>query len=706
MDFYNLKAIFAARKTAFSMLAPSDSFRVAAKRYHPYIKPEFAKIEFASERPSIILISAVGATGKTTLAEVLSSETGMPLLDLGKHKPVGDNTLRGLLTSAFDVKDLSGVFEGIAKGTFGVIIDGIDEGRSKTNENAFDAFLDDLAKLCAGSPSTSLVLLGRTQILEECWLYLTDRGVSTGLISISPFDLESARNYIDEFTKELESNHAEQYRIARDSILAKLAGAFEKNVGNSPTDFISFIGYPPVLDAIVTLLQKERNFHKLQQMLESANATAVETTLLSRIGAYVARREREQKVLTNIVQPLIADLPLAEREFIVSKVFEAEEQYMRLVSYCIGKPLTFAEIPRPLINTQYEEKILEWIPEHPFIAGRQFRNAVFEAIALSTLMSSSNVDAHQLVLEYYESHRYNYYVVYMLDLIAPDRGVPIHCLSALLGCALEFQSSTSAVELRVDSADWEIGGDEEVSKAIDIQIEIVMGADGETSKTISFRSELNDATPIRLGHRFSATFVAVPCEIALGGAQELELTAPMAIFASKINLQAASLVLKHHPKSSEQNYVLLEADIVESSVTKATINGVGLVIATDAHNNLAYPLVQYARVREKFSSDPSLKRKYLKLRKILLHFRSHSRGTMAKYKEKVDNERVAGNELGQAILNKLLQDQILTLDGNFYFLQPLNVDKHLGVSCIDLQKGFTSDKLQQYLAAIPETAVR
>jgi hypothetical protein len=53
----------------------------------------------------VILISAVGATGKTALAEQLSRETRLPILDLGKHKPVGDNTLTGLLTTAYDVKD-------------------------------------------------------------------------------------------------------------------------------------------------------------------------------------------------------------------------------------------------------------------------------------------------------------------------------------------------------------------------------------------------------------------------------------------------------------------------------------------------------------------------------------------------------------------------------------------------------------------------
>jgi hypothetical protein len=112
----------------------------------PYIQPSFEKILFDSERPTIILISAVGASGKTALAENLSRETGLPILDLSKHQPVGANALTDVLTQAFDIQDISTVLGGLATGTFGVIIDGVDEGRSKTTKEAFEAFLDDIIR--------------------------------------------------------------------------------------------------------------------------------------------------------------------------------------------------------------------------------------------------------------------------------------------------------------------------------------------------------------------------------------------------------------------------------------------------------------------------------------------------------------------------------------------------------------------------------
>ena len=206
MNFYSLESIVASQKVAYDMLLPTDSFYIAPPRPTPYIKPTFSKIVFETEKPQVVLISAVGATGKSALAHVLSNSTSLPLLELGKHKPVGDNTLTGLLTSAFHIEDLSRLFQGTRSGTYGVIIDGIDEARSKTTDKAFEAFLDDVARLCSGATATSFVLLGRTQILEECWDYLTTKGTSVGLVTIDPFDLDSARKYIDVFTGSVDAD--------------------------------------------------------------------------------------------------------------------------------------------------------------------------------------------------------------------------------------------------------------------------------------------------------------------------------------------------------------------------------------------------------------------------------------------------------------------------------------------------------------------
>jgi len=90
----------------------------------------------------------------------------------------------------------------------------------------------------------------------------------------------------------------------------------------------------------------------------------------------------------------------------------------------------------------------------------------------------------------------------------------------------------------------------------------------------------------------------------------------------------------------------------------------------------------------------------MRLRKILTHFRSHSKGAMAKYRDKIENERVAGNPIGEAVLNRLLHDGVLILKDPMYFIQTDQVGQLLGISWPELRKGDISDKLLQYLRSI------
>lgn len=701
MNFYNLSSIIAAQKQAIPMREATNSFSVTTARKTPYIEPTFNKIDFQQEKPSVILVSAVGATGKTTLAQILSHDTGLPLLDLSAHKPVGDNTLTGLLTTAFRVDDLSRVFEGISQGSFGVVIDGIDEGRSKTTEKGFEAFLDDVARLCQGSSSTSFVLLGRTQTLEESWLYLTEKGISTGLITISPFDAESARAYIDAFADGPGSGQSAEYRQVRDTILTTLSAAFNDSTPEGEHSFLSFIGYAPVLDAIVTLLQEEHNYYRLGGELNAGAVNDVEIELLHRISSYVLRREKEQKVVPNILVPLVADMPSNEQERITHSTFGVEEQCMRLVAHCLRRPLAPGWIGVPLLDERYEAQLVTFLPEHPFVTDYRFRSAVFEAVALGTLILSAKPEAVQLALDYVDSHKHNYHLVYLLHQMAGGRAIPISVLRVLLGAAQEFRSRTASVEVSVEGPEQ---GDGEATplaeQEVEIQVEIVMGDDGSKSRSFDFRSMLETGTPVRLGYRLSSIFVSLPGEILIDGPNEIEITAPAEICARRIALQSPALVLRPAAATAVPKHVVLEAESLESTVGKIAANGIAFVLSVSDRSGLSYPAIQYVEDKKGSFRDPLLKEKYLRLRRILVHFRSHSKGALAKYRPKIEHERVLRNALGEEILRRCLKDKILTLDGSFYFLEPGAVNEHLGISYDDLSKGRTSEKLLQYLRSV------
>ena len=693
--------MLAATKGTFPLAAPTESFYIVSERHPSYIEPRFDKLAYDSERPSVLLISAVGVTGKTTLANVLSHDVGIPLLDLSTHKPVADNTLTGVLHKAFNTEHYSDVFAGISEGQYGVIIDAIDEGRSKTTEKGFEAFLDDIAALCPNAPNTSFVVLGRPRIMEDCWLYLTEQGVRTGLLTIAPFDITNARRYIDTFSEVGNTPHLELYENVRDKILNMLGSAFTGEPELRKKDFLSFIGYPPVLDSIVTLLREERNYHKLSIEMQSQGVNN-EIRLLHQIALYILQRERKEKVIPNIVDPLVAGLPRPQQIKATENAYDCEEQAARLLSLCLNRAITFQRMPNASLNERYEEQLNTFVTEHPFLTGKgSFRNAVFESVALGILMASPNPKFKEIVLEYTQTHRDSYHLLYLLSIIADSGHVPIEYIHILAGSAMEFWSRTASVDLRIigpDVSEWEDGAASDLS--VDIDVDIAMGGDENISKSFSFSSNLTGCSTVNLNSPLSTAYVSLPCEVVFSAKEDLQIIAPVEVSALRIQIEPKGMVLRQNPGEREEGEVTFEAETVTSRLENIFTNGVSLKVYVTDPTELAYPLYNYAYKKRALPKNRQMKEKYLRLRRILVEFRSHGRGALARHRQKIEDERVLRNQIGRNILNRLLEDGILTIFNDRYFLQPEQVNKYLAVTWPELRSGVMPSKLIEYLRSI------
>ena len=683
MKYYHLKSIVSSQKKSFHLKSPSESFSQAPPKSKAYIEPGFENIDWPKgvEHPAVILISAVGATGKTALAQNMARETGMPILDLAKHKPVGDNTLSGLILQSFEIADVSAVLAGIAQGSYGVLVDGIDEGRSKTTEKNFEAFLDDIAKLCKQSSHTSFLLFGRTQIVQDAWAYLGDRGVPTALITISPFALADAKKYVDEFTQGLASPHATFYTQARDAIISKLAKAFCHDSGSDGKAFLSFMGYPPVLDAIVTLLTQEKNYHKLLESLAAPEGSNVEVSLLHSITTYILTRERQEKVLPNIVAPLLDGVPREIAAPATAKAFSVREQSARLVAYCLKKTIPHPITGQSSIDDKYEESVAPFLEEHPFLAGTEFRNAVFEAVAVANLMTQPSAAEAELLQQYLGSHKHSYHLVYMLDAITEDHRVGAEYLSALLSAAMEFRSVHAMVELRVEGPTFDETLDEPgATVEAAVEIEIFLGPNQDSAKVFSFSTTISLTGHVSLGPKLAVAFITVPCSVTLQAPNELELASPLEVRAREIFIEATGLILRPGIHDTNQHEVVLEAHRIHSRLQTIACNSVPLTLSTSDGAGLPYPAAQYYKKSSQPPADPLMRQKYLRLRRILMEFASHSKGGLAKYRDKIEHERVLRNAVGRAVLDSLVLKNIIELKGRMYHLRPEGLHQHLGVS--------------------------
>jgi hypothetical protein len=708
MNFHDLRSIISSKKSKFKMENASPSFQVSANITRRYIEPSFTKADgfFDVEQPTFLLISAVGASGKSMLSMKLSLDTGLPLLDLGLHAPVAAHAMTGLITTSYANTDLSAVFSAIKGGEFGVIIDGLDEGLSKAGEKPFEAFLDDLLQLSRGSPRTSFVLLGRTKTVEDCWLYLAAKGATTGLASLDPFNLDKAREYIDTFANPPLAGQRQSYIQSRDLILSKLSDAFSQEGDR----FLSFVGYPPVLDAVATLLDGEKNYHRLSTEVGGGTGKEIEKNLLWKITGYIMERERAEKVVPQLVEPIASELKEEDRAAATSSAYSTEEQCVRLVAHCLGEPVNLRVFPQPVLNAKYEDGLSMLLDQHPFVAAGSFRNAVFEAASIAVLIASAKPPYVEMVDRYVLGRKRNYHIVYLLDETAEGRPLPSEALHVLIGAALELRPAKMGSEIVIEPSSDPAGQEDAAQVPIGISIGIFETESGKESKAFEFTSEVTRDTTVFLGSKLQSCFVDLPCNVQLSGA-EIDLTAPVDILARRIDVQAQTLIARAQSGDSDgarpegeegsgDRSVVLEAETASSSLTKVIVHGAELLVTLSDKSGHAYPLIQFIQVRSDPSYSGRMEEIYLKLRKILTHFRSHGRGGLAKCRDKVDNPRVAGNPTGALVLARLLKDGVLYSSGNFYYLRPANVDKYLGISWPALRGGLVSERLEAYMETI------
>lgn len=92
--------------------------------------------------------------------------------------------------------------------------------------------------------------------------------------------------------------------------------------------------------------------------------------------------------------------------------------------------------------------------------------------------------------------------------------------------------------------------------------------------------------------------------------------------------------------------------------------------------------------------------KHLCVRRILMAFRSHSRGALARYVPKIEHARMLKNSLGARVLAALVAAGVLRRAGKFYLVDADRLSATLGVSWQTLRDHGSSPKLTAFLASI------
>jgi hypothetical protein len=684
------------------------SFYLYKDQNDDYIQPELRTyFGVDADESRIILITAAGATGKTALAQQLSYMNQIPIFDLSIHDPVGSKSLSGVLTEAFTYNKVGEIISKMERGEYSIIVEALDEGRLKTNENSIDAFLKDIAEIASKSIGVPFVILGRNQIIEQTWFKLEELGIKTLVLEIDVFTKEQAIQFIDqrvndnpESAKMIQSFRI-QYVELRDFIINTLGKFFRDSESNDLNAYERFIGYAPVLIAISILLTKEKNFHKLYESFTKKDYNEKELELIFDIIYLMMDREKNEKVDAQYVPLLMKGFESTVEVDEKNKCYNREEQAVRLLQSACGIDQHYRVFSNIEIQKKHDDEIRIWLDTHPFEYGNKFQNVIFEAYCIASLMYSKDQEIIKLVDLYIkQKYKYNHLLfIFFRNINKDNHSVNRAFMPALINSLKTIDSKDIKTEITIDGTD---PADVETGSLMEpVDIEIYTNYNGNED-SIYYETMVKNDDLISFYGFLRDISIILPCDVEIASKNgNISIGPSVFVRANDVVINGNTLNIGSSAKRSQvdDDGVYIDCRNIMFSTLETVNPYLELEIITES--DVFYPLNRYKKLpgnREiKISRD--IEEKYKRFRRIVMTLRSHSKGSLARYRYKIEHQRVLKNN-GRKILDRMCEDNILVLKRDFYHWDPEKASILLGISWHDLRNGRYNQRVLEYLDRI------
>lgn len=647
-----------------------EALEVAPSKPEGYVWPGLRDVDIAVDA-RVVLIEAAGAVGKTAAANALASELNWPLVDAAQAQ-VGSYSLSGLVHDALGLE--STFLSEVASGRAGLIVDALDEAHLRAGTSNFQAFLDNARRLASGAGLTApnLVLFSRPDTADLVRLFFKEKGSPLTSATIEFFDYPQARDFVFSFMSNqaklypdrdygLALRNPESLGDLRDMRMKEIASALltasVDDLEDCWPEVQSFLGYAPVL-AVLGEYLAVRN-PKAEQSLSIGGKLTARNVLL-KIVSNLLKREHE-KFQGQVNQKLSALLP-PEEEWIDSKdAYGAEEQSVRLVSRRLD--LTLAVPPPvtlpPSMRQQYEWHADQFLADHPFIAGRDAVNVVFDdyikakaAVDLNCI-TSLKPNPRGLVTDVGP-----FFYQFVHEFATSDAGDSLTAIDeALVPLVLSSHAQSVAGTDRDSFAYFQSG--EEATL-------ILSGEQPGQQNTIAFDvTELSGILP--LVDRVSRGIVITDGGIVLSTASSFLLGPGVALVCNELEIDADVISVDPTVQDGRPPASIIKASKI--SVPKGKLS----VDAPRPDSLEIYGEHDWPALR-RFLREPSKSLHYVKhsrivdLRAILRVFQQGLGHAPSVFVEKMDQGVVKSNPDRIAFLKKLQELKVLSRTGVYYYL--------------------------------------
>jgi hypothetical protein len=609
----------------------------------PFVAPTLLT-ELSVEQPHVTFVAARGATGKSIFAERVSAMKDVPLWRLNLDK--------GVSAHAFDAK-LAAYLGADGAERFSqdadafVIVDALDEARMRVSPVSWGEFIDSLVPYA--ERGHKFMFLGRERIVEDVWLHFDDAGISCAWYEISHFDRDQRVQYVnDRVTATPGSARAEgaAYEQARDATLSALAGTVDAELSDS------FVGYAPVLDAVVVLLAQQN--HAVVRNTFSDTVFAED-----RVGVLVKilrdLLDREQEKAAPTVQELGLDL---------AQAYSGDEQMLWLAADLLGAREPELSWCPPERRIDYVKRVREFLRDHPFRTEEKWASPVFSAYVGARRFSDPHIRDGLQAIGRRTGLLFDFVTATGESMIDEWQFAALH--SSML--AAEWHAVEAAVTIEPETV---IDGLE----VIDADLMLLEAAQ---TRLASFQLVLDEPGALRLFGPTSYLSVDFPGAVAVGVGTSLTLGPECFVRCHDLHVRSETVEIARRAKTKGE---LVDEPSVALEVSgRLTLDGTlvgnpaqdAFEIRVPDEQVLVFPWVAYKTelLSSSVETAPNERAtRFLNMLMILMRRHGHA-GRMAVFDKKLHGRQSIKQSEFAAVINELEALGIVSHEGDLIYLQP------------------------------------
>lgn len=637
----------------------------------------------------IIVVSAAGAVGKSTLASHLAHSHATVLWDLSKML-IGDNTFMGTVARAFGPHSTSQVLSDLASGKALFVIDAFDEAELLSGWAQVEQFVEDAFHFCSTSSIPSLVFLARTEtaiLLDRVLRRLAGRGPARHAeYRIGFFDEPGSKRFVAMqlgviHKQDSAQRHPKPFDEALDQMFRALARALdcdEDEPWKSP-DGARFLGYAPVLQAVSTFLSQYPNFHEAAQFIEESAARAPRDALLANILHQLLLREQQK-----FLEPLKDQRPLDAEEPNWVELYCPSEQLKRVLGIVLGDP----DASRPTegmpawLQPIVEANLKSFVQNHPFLRGKAFAGPAFREYALGFTLLQDD------------------YSVFAETLLEGGEFVPTGLLADFYLTTAELPGSARHAGYLYESVAARFGHDS-TTLGVSIGPETGNGVHlltlsdevGEFENSgYAFYLRVGDGEPLTFRRRLRNATIHLSGKLLLGlgrGSFDVENSE---IEAADLEI-AATAFTAHFANKNDIVLIAAKRYSEQGQQIRVTVIGEG-VFKVCWPNSDHYPWAQY-RDDALFAEPLDRQGAQVALRRILKWFRRDGRQDHAKLADFILGI-VGNNDVRTKLLSFLLEKNVLQREGRMFTLN-LPEARRYSLNWTDLHRAYPPKTLIPFL---------